>query len=151
MNRSTLRNELVRDEGVRLTAYQDTNGFWTVGVGHLLGEERRMFSITTQEADALLDYDVTLAEVRVIRLVGSIAYNGLDDVRQRALVNMAFNRGGNMDTSTTITPAIKIAVLSDSAADWAKVAAAILASPWAKQIGDRAHRLAVMLGKGVAT
>ena len=32
----TILEQLKRDEGVRHTAYQDTHGVWTVGVGHNL-------------------------------------------------------------------------------------------------------------------
>lgn len=151
-----LRDELVRDEGLKLDAYQDTNGFWTIGVGHLLGSEKRMTSITLREAYALLAVDVEDAEKMVTEVFGAVGVTKLDcpcdhlmcnpnKVRLRALVNMAFNRGGHMKTSTTITPAIKKALVDDN---WAPVKVAIMASPWAKQIGKRAERLADMLVTG---
>jgi len=63
--------------------------------------------------------------------------------RWRALVNMAFNRGqNNMQHSTTITPAIKAAL---DGGDWSAVTAAIASSPWAKQVGARALRIAYTL------
>jgi|SRR6267142_2775057 len=154
MDRSKLRNELIRDEGLKLTAYQDINGFWTIGVGHLLGTERRMVSITVQEADALLDYDVSVALEAVKRVFPKANLDGnfprISDVRLRALVNMMFNRGeARMRESTSITPAIRVAIQTDAVTSWAQVAVAIMTSPWAKQVGDRAHRLALMLGTGV--
>jgi lysozyme len=148
MDWTKLRNELARDEGRRLLAYEDTNGFWTIGVGHLLGSECRMTKITDDECDALLNADITEAEELVKSCVP--LYFLLDDVRQRALVNMAFNRGHHMCTSTTITPAIVRAARGGTTQteDWSAVAAAILKSPWAAQIGDRAKRLAYMLETG---
>jgi len=112
----------------------------------------RIQRITDAECDALLDADIAVAVGSLIVVFGSTKYMPLDDVRQRALVNMAFNRGEkHMRESTTITPAIKNALVAlgiDSAGRWKAVAVAIKASPWAKQIGARADRLATMLEKG---
>jgi len=148
-----LREELVRDEGCRLKAYRDTNGFWTIGIGHLLGATARMTEITLSEAYALLEADIRVAEDAVNAVFPEFSVCDCthqvceaDRVRKRALINMAFNRGeGNMRSSTTITPAIKAAIVSK---DWSKVGSAILASPWGKQIGTRANRLAQMLETG---
>ena len=157
-----LREELSRDEGRRLSAYRDSAGFWTIGVGHLLGPgtQPRMSAITDAECDALLDYDIKVAEAAARRVFDvGIGINAnmwvlLDNVRQRALVNMAFNRGEkHMSESTTITPAIRYALVATFNQEdaWEKVAAAILASPWAAQIGARATRLATMLQTGQET
>lgn len=148
MDWTKLRSELARDEGRRLQVYRDLNGFWTIGVGHLLGKVERMIEITDDECDALLNQDIQHAEELVKSCVPW--YFLIDDVRQRALVNMAFNRGNHMRTSTTITPAIVRAARGGASEteDWHAVAEAILASPWAVQIGERAKRLAHMLETG---
>ena len=158
MNSERLYQDLIRDEGKRLTSYQDTKGLWTIGVGHLLGKERRMITITEAECRALYDADVSVAEAVARRVfdVGKGLYANewvlLDDVRKRALVNMAFNRGEqHMQESTTITPAIRAALQApfiDFPGCWKRVAEAIKASPWAAQIGGRATRLAYMLETG---
>jgi lysozyme len=148
-----LRDQLIRDEGLRLDAYKDTNGFWTIGVGHLLGAWSRMNSITQAEAFALLTIDVATAESAVAAVFPEFRVcdctHGMcdgDRTRMRALVNMAFNRGeSKMRASTTITPAIRQAIKDGN---WKPVSAAILASPWAAQIGKRADRLAQMLETG---
>ncbi len=150
-----LRDELIRDEGLRLSAYKDSCGFWTIGVGHLLGggDVPRMASITNAEAMALLEADVNTARETVEMVFpdwqpcrcGHIICSD-ERVRDRALVNMAFNRGlKHMQESTTITPAIRLAIVTQ---DWEPVAAAIAASPWAQQIKSRATRLAFMLKYG---
>lgn len=148
---SKLYEDLVRDEGKRLTSYQDTRGFWTIGVGHLLGTERRMISITEAECQALFAADVEAASSVARRVLDDeFTWVLLDVVRQNALINMAFNRGEtNMRNSTTITPAIKHAMkYPGNDAVWGEAADAILASPWGKQIGDRANRLAYALRTG---
>jgi lysozyme len=150
MDLALMRKELIADEGLKLTSYQDTRGFWTIGVGHLLGKERRMLTITLDEAMALLDWDIDLAFKIVVKAVPMInmgSYSREYEVRLRALVNMAFNRGNNMITSTTITPAI---VKAEDLNDWTHVREVIMASPWAAQLPFRAARLAAMLETGVA-
>lgn len=137
--------DLIRDEGLRLTAYKDTQGWWTIGIGHLLGKSPRMSSITEREAHALCAVDVEDATTLARQAVP--AFDSLDPGRQRALVNMAFNRGDHMLESTTITPAIVAACTNG---DWGAVRAAILASEWAAQVKDRATRIAALLMVGEA-
>jgi len=155
VDRSKLHNDLVRDEGCRLAAYKDTKGMWTIGVGHLLGPDTgaapRMSFITYEEAMALLDWDLQWAIKLVNDLFPQTEWESFSDVRYRALINMAFNRGEkNMRESTTITPAI-LAACQETVTDspkWNAVSTAILTSPWGKQIGRRAERLAFMLATG---
>lgn len=155
MNLTKLRSELSRDEGRKLRAYKDSLGYWTIGVGHLLGSSPRMSDITEAECDALLDADIEVAYQSVKRVFPEArldtGHELLVPVRVRALVNMMFNRGeGRMKTSTSITPAIKAAILADTDHDimWKRVTEAIKKSEWASQVGARATRLAHMLETG---
>jgi lysozyme len=143
MDVAKLKAELERDEGRRLHAYRDSRNLYTIGVGHLLGTMPRMLDITDDECDALYFFDVRLAESIARSCVPG--FGSLGDVRQRALVNMAFNRGGHMKDSKTITPAINAAAADG---DWDQVILAIAASPWAAEIGDRSTRLGQMLAMG---
>jgi GH24 family phage-related lysozyme (muramidase) len=150
VDRDRLRADLIRDEGKKLLAYADSLGNWTIGVGHLLGKRMRMSEITTTECMALLDADITAAIALVFEvcpdanMLSAIDPEG-DEVRQRALVNMAFNRGGHMRTSTAIVPAINAAIKNG---EWKLVADAIRLSPWAAIVGKRAERLAYMFETG---
>lgn len=147
MDRVKLREELERDEGKRLHAYLDTNGFWTIGIGHLLGSTCRMSQITEQECTALLNVDIDAAESDARSIFEG--YDTLSDDRQRALVNMIFNRGRQrVLTSTSITPAIKVAIKTGNPEDWNGVKVAIAQSQWAQQVGPRSERIAVQLGSG---
>jgi lysozyme len=122
---------------MKLTAYRDTNNYWTIGVGHLLGTSPRMSTIFEREAMALLDVDIDEAENLARSLVP--LFDSLSDPQQRALVNMAFNRGGHLAHSTTILPAI---LEASAGGDWGRVREAMSASQWAQQVGIRAERLA---------
>lgn len=146
MDLERLKADLIRDEGKKLHAYRDTNGFYTIGVGHLLGTIPRMLDITDDECDALLERDIRNAQDATENVFCLISLTKLDEVRYRALINMTFNRGEeHMQSSTTITPAIRSAL---AGADWSFVGVAIRQSPWAKQIGQRAERLAYMFETG---
>jgi hypothetical protein len=103
-----------------------------------------MTRIFTSESTALLQSDINMAEASARRLVSN--YDALSDVRQRALINMIFNRGeAAMARSSTILPAILLALKTEF---WTPVKDAILASPWGQQVGQRAVRLAQMFVDG---
>lgn len=145
-----LRDELVRDEGLRLNSYKDTVGLWTIGVGHLLGAEERMRKLTTVEAYALLESDVLTAKGIVAALFpnfktctcgGAHKMCEPDTVRYRALVNMAFNLGNHL-------AGFKKFVAAVNKQDWKTAAIEMMDSRWAGQVGDRAQRLAYMITHG---
>lgn len=138
-DRTKLKQDLIRDEGLRLESYKDSVGLWTIGVGHLLGTEQRMVKITNIEAMALLDSDIVTAEHVLDGWIPLWA--DLDEVRQRALINFCFNLGNRVlqfnDT--------RVAILAQN---WMSVGSHMLDSKWAKQVGARADRLARMMSIG---
>ena len=85
--REALRQDLVHDEGLRLTVYRCPAGYQTIGVGRNL--ERR--GISRAEAMVLLDNDIKdcLEDLGLFDWWGA-----LNPVRQRALLNMRFQLGG---------------------------------------------------------
>jgi lysozyme len=152
MDQSILRAELRHDEGEKLVAYKDSLGLWTVGVGHLIDPSkganpapfgvdlRKGGSITEAQSDALLDADI---DAKCTQLDEHIAWwRDLDEVRQRVIVNMAFNLGvaGLLGFKNTL--ACVHEARFDDAAD------GMLASKWARQVGKRADRLAGMMRTG---
>lgn len=142
-DRAALRAELLRDEGERLIAYRDSVGLWTIGVGHLLGPNARMQRITRAESRALLEDDINRAAAVLDGLVED--WDGIDGVRQLALLNMAFNLGPRLGQFRDFLTAVR-------ARRWDVAAREILDSKWAGQVGDRAKRLAAMIRTGkVAT
>lgn len=138
MDMDTLRAELTRDEGLRLKPYRDTTGNTTIGIGRNLSG----VGISLAEANALLDSDISRAVADLDRNLPW--WKSLDGVRQRVLVNMAFNLGinGLLGFRHTLD-AIR-------AGNFEAAANGMLASLWAKQVGQRATRLAVMMRTGAA-
>lgn len=85
-------------EGVRLKAYQDSVGVWTIGYGHT--KNVRPGQVITQgEADQLLRDDLLDAE----RAVSSLVKVNLTDNQFAALVSFVFNLGaGTLQKSTLL-------------------------------------------------
>lgn len=81
--------ELIKDEGLALIPYLDTNDNWTVGVGHKL--KSNCGPITLEYAGKLLAEDIKIARDAVRRNIPYFAE--LDEVRQFILVNMCFQMG----------------------------------------------------------
>ena len=75
-------------EGLRLTAYKCAAGVWTIGYGHTAGV-REGQTITEEEAENLLRYDLQTFEVGVSQVVKVFLHQHQFD----ALVSFAFNVG----------------------------------------------------------
>ena len=88
--RERLQADLIVDEGVKLHAYQDSLGYWTIGVGRLI-DKRKGGGITLSESLYLLDNDIASHWAEAIARWPWIA--DLDPVRQAAMGNLAFNLG----------------------------------------------------------
>lgn len=133
--------DLKRDEGLRLTAYQDTVGVWTVGYGQTGPHVKRGTVWTREQAeDALIEAAREHGE-ELERQAPWIA--GLDPVRRRVLWNMAYNLGvpGLLGFRNTLAMV--------RAGDYAGAARGMLASKWARQVKGRAVRLARQMETGV--
>lgn len=87
-----------RFEGLRLEAYQDEGGVWTIGYGHTKGVKRG-HTITEEQAEAFLRED--LASVRkAIKLYVKVP---LSQRQYDALASWTFNLGvGNLRSSTLL-------------------------------------------------
>lgn len=77
-----------RHEGLRLTAYTDSGGTWTIGYGHT-GNVYSGMTITQEQADNYLKADLKTAENAVNRLV--TVY--IPQSRFDSLVSLVFNVG----------------------------------------------------------
>ena len=85
-----LRSQLIRDEGEVPYAYQDSEGYWTIGVGHLI-DKRLGGGLPDPIIDALLKHDI--AE-KTAQLVAQFPWAArLDDARRAVLVSMTFQLG----------------------------------------------------------
>jgi len=145
-----LKRELIRDEGRRLKPYRDSEGNWTIGVGHLLvgnelvhyvdlatGKARR--TLSAAECGTLLIGDICDAEARLTRLLP--AWRGLDAIRQRALLNLSFNLGPRLARFVNFLFAVE-------REDWPKATDELRDSRWWRQVKSRGPRIAHMIETG---
>src|SRR4051812_5024619 len=84
-------------EGLRLEAYQDGAGVWTIGFGHTQGVMPGD-AISAERAELLLEADLMVAEAAVARLVKV----PLTDNQFSALVSFVFNEGEGAFAKSTL-------------------------------------------------
>lgn len=140
LSRARLLAQLLVDEGLRLKPYRDTVGKLSIGIGRNLDDT----GISEGEAHALCENDLDRAEALLDRQIPW--WRGLDAVRQEVLLNMAFNMGwGNGRKGLS---SFRNTLASIKAGLWINAARGMRASRWAKQVGDRASRLASAMEHG---
>lgn len=130
-------------EGLRLEAYRDTLGYWTVGYGHKLaeGHDWTAYTVNPDTANGLLLTDLNAAYGDALRLS---EWPALDtQCRQDAVTEIVFNMGG-----ATWRKFLKTrAAISDQ--EWQAAHDNLLNSLWAKQVKEgRADRIADQLRTG---
>lgn len=130
--------ELISEEGLNLFCYKDTEGYWTVGVGHLL--KAPCDPISLEYAGKLLKEDIAIAknELREKLLV----YAELDPVRQYVLLSMCFNLGINKLLQ------FKKMILALENKNYAVAAAEMKDSRWYRQVKSRGEKLCYMMEYG---
>ena len=131
-----LIDTLVRHEGLRRLAYEDSLGVLTIGVGRNIEE----VGLSDDEIYYLLKNDIRRCETE---LDNSFRwYKNLDQVRQEAMINLCFNLG------ITRLRKFKLALRAMEAKDYEDAADEFLDSLWATQVGQRAVEVAEMIRTG---
>lgn len=162
MNIERMKEQLVLHEGLRLAPYQDTLGIWTWLVGYNLearGPEfvekvlGRRISRTMADLTATRDEAMAVLEADILRVEDIVKrefpeYLTLDEVRQRVIIDLAFNLGNRLKN-------FREAARHARAKNWSGVARELYKSRWANQVDDgeggrfgRADRLAQMVLTG---
>ena len=137
-----LITQLKRDEGLRLHAYPDPLTHaepWTIGYGHT-GDVKKGDLITEHQAEQLLLLDIDKHKKELEKSLPWVCI--LDDARYGCLLNMAFNMG--------IPKLLKFknTLKHVECARYNDASEGMLDSLWAKQVKDRAIRLAVQMRTG---
>lgn len=140
------------DEGYDSKIYKDTEGFWTIGIGHLLTRDPSLDvakreldklvgrpcngQITKAEAEAIFAKDVDKATRGILgNAVLKPVYDVLDGVRRAALINMVFQMGvTGVAGFTNSLRMLKEKRWDDAAVNLAK-------SRWYNQTPNRAKRV----------
>jgi len=139
MNRIRLREQLKYDEGVMPSAYQDSEGYWTIGVGRLIDAEKGG-RLRDDEIDYLLNNDLDEVINQVTREFPW--YGDMNDPRQEVICNMVFNLGLNGFKG------FKKMIAACERHDWETASVEMMDSKWSRQVGQRAVRLSDTMRKG---
>ena len=129
----SLKEQLIRHEGLRLTVYDCPAGYKTIGVGRNIEHK----GITESEALYLLDNDIGyFTEQLEGNLIG---FQELPEDKKAVLVNMAFNLGVN----GLLKFKNMLAAITEER--WEDASSEMLNSKWADQVGNRAIELSEIM------
>ncbi|WDS61696.1 baseplate hub structural protein / lysozyme R [Cronobacter phage vB_Cdu_VP8] len=153
----TLQKMLIFDEGYKRKVYWDTEGYPTIGVGHLIihkrtqnmaeinkllsqqvGREVTNGIITAEEVTALFDKDTNQQLVDMRKYPNIMAaYNAADDntPRKWALINMSFNLGAAGLAKFTTS----LGLMAQK--KWAEASVQLKDSKWFRQVKGRGPRI----------
>lgn len=145
--------EMLRiDEGYKNTLYKDTEGYWTIGIGQLVTKNPSLDvakaeldklmgrkcngTITKAEAEDLFQKSVLKAEKGIqSNTVLREVYEGLDEIRRSALINMVFQMG--VAGVAGFPKGMRLL----KARQWDQAAIELADSRWYKQTPNRAKRV----------
>lgn len=133
-----LRANLIRHEGWRNQAYRDSEGYWTIGVGHKISNDKSLDAskaeYTDDEIELQLKWDIEESVMGAYNLYDD--FNSLPVGIKLVLIEMVFNMG--LKTVKKFKETLKALHQHH----WERMAHEMLDSKWARQVGNRAEYLA---------
>lgn len=134
-------SKLIEFEGERFSAYPDSRGYWTIGIGHCI-DERNGGGITQNISRRL--YEDDLARFTATARSHFEWFDALDPVRQDVVVMLLFNLG--------VAGLNKFRLMLDAFGEhaWDEAAFQLANSLWGRQVSsDRKKEMcnAIKLGK----
>lgn len=137
------------DEGRSRTVYKDSKGFWTIGVGRLIGISLESLTVSDHIVDEMLKEDILSHWSEACDIFGNEWLCSQEDARQVAIFSLVFNLGAvKLSTFIHTVPAIK-------GERWEEAANLLLKTKWAKDVDPkqitgkgRDDRIAFMLREG---
>jgi len=143
MNREVLKEQIKRHEGEVLEIYEDSLGYLTLGVGHLIQKSDPEHGqpagtpVSQEIVDMYYDDDFDKHVVEAKHLVSD--FDTLPENIQHVLVNMTFNLGG------TRLGKFKNMLHAVETRDWREMAVQMEDSRWFRQVGRRSKELQQMV------
>lgn len=131
----SLRDMIIRHEGIRSKPYRDTLGVLTIGVGRNLEK-----GLSEDEIFYLLDNDINNVKYEVNKNFPWVL--GLDEARLNVIYNMCFQLGINR------LSLFRKMLAACREGNYETAADEMLNSMWHKQTGKRCEELATIMRKG---
>ena len=142
-----MKEQIKRHEGEVLEVYEDSLGYLTLGVGHLIQKSDPEYgqpagTPVSQEVVDLYyadDFDKHVDETIHVCENNNIVFDALPESIQHVLVNMCFNLGANrLGKFRNMLAAV-------STSDWKEMASQMEDSRWFGQVGRRSVELQEMV------
>ena len=146
----TTAARLAQEEGFRAQAYQDTRGFWTIGFGRCDPGVTPGMTCTLGQATAWM-------MLKLQSLIGELDaelpwWRKLDPTRQSVLLDMAYNMGVGEAPHGAVRGhgllSFQRFLANLEAGRFGQAAALMLVSQWAREVGERAERLSILMEHG---
>ena len=141
MNIEQCKEEIKRHEGEVLEIYEDSLGYKTLGVGHLIQKKDLEFNLPVgtpviqEVVDLYYEDDFNKHLKETIDLIGEEEFENLPESIQHVLVNMCFNLGKSR------LSAFKNMLKACKEHNWSEMAVQMEDSKWFNQVGRRGVEL----------
>ncbi|SVD41601.1 uncharacterized protein METZ01_LOCUS394455 [marine metagenome] len=147
MNSIVLKEQIKRHEGEVLEVYEDSLGYLTLGVGHLIREDDEEFGepsgtpVSQEVVDRYYDTDFMKHVNETLHVCEDhdIDFDNLPENVQHVLINMCFNLGANR------LGKFRNMLSACSESNWDEMAAQMEDSKWFGQVGRRSAELQEMV------
>ena len=147
MNKEILKEQIKRHEGEVLEVYEDSLGYLTLGVGHLIQKSDPEYGqpagtpVSQEVVDMYYadDFDKHVEETIHVCENNNIVFDALPESIQHVLVNMCFNLGANR------LGKFRNMLYAVSTSDWKEMANQMEDSRWFGQVGRRSVELQQMV------
>jgi len=147
MNKEVLKEQIKRHEGEVLEIYEDSLGYLTLGVGHLIQPtdpehgQPAGTPVSQEVVDAYYesDFDKHVDETIHVCKNNNIDFDLLPESIQHVLVNMCFNLGANR------LGKFRNMLYACSVSDWTEMSNQMEDSRWYGQVGRRSVELQNMV------
>jgi len=147
LNKEVLKEQIKRHEGEVLEVYEDSLGYLTLGVGHLIQKSDPEYGqpagtpVSQEVVDMYYadDFDKHVEETIHVCENNNIVFDALPENIQHVLVNMCFNLGANR------LGKFRNMLYAVSTSDWKEMANQMEDSRWFGQVGRRSVELQQMV------
>jgi len=146
MDIEVCKEQIKRHEGEVLEIYEDSLGYLTLGVGHLIQKQDPEYGepagtpITQEVSDMYYEQDFKKHHIETLHVFGvNEDWDGLPEDIQHVLVNMCFNLGGSRLSK------FENMLRACRRHDWKNMAKEMEDSKWFYQVGRRGKELQDMV------
>jgi lysozyme len=134
-----IKDHFIFEEGYRNKSYRDTEGLWTIGIGHLLGADNQYQNLVWSDEKIHNVFEQDFQEAVKTAKKLALNFDSLPAKTQIGLIDMSFNLGYRRLSKFYQT----LKFINEGKLE--EAAAQALKSKWARQLPNRSKRVAELL------